>query len=120
MGMHRKEQVTTQRQQTEPEPRVDAPLEAVGAVQLLAPLTIEANSRGLDIAKTTVFDTDVAIAPQGNVVALDTDNAVKDKVLGCYLRQHGIADVDALRLAQQSLVATVFQERAQYVLLPTA
>lgn len=69
------------------------------------------------IDRTMLCTADVAISHQGDVLSLDVDDAMQDKVSGCYLSQHSISHLQLLPGGQLHTVPQMFQERAHAVTL---
>ena len=97
--MECEEQITTDWQKTGPPPGVNTPLTAIGAVELFPSFAVETNSCGLHVTEPAVLSSQVSVATQGDMIALDLNNAMQDVVLGGYLSQDGITYINAFRLA---------------------
>ena len=93
-----------------PEPRVDAPFQPVGPVELLAAFAVETDDGPFHVAEQAMFVGQIAIAAQGDIFPFDGHDTMQHEVPRLNLCQDGIAHFRMGGAGEQRLVAVVFQK----------
>ena len=103
-------QVATDGVEACPQVGIHLPFHGVGAVEGRAPFSVEADDRAFHVFSGATLGVEVAVAAQGDVVAVNTDYSVQDEHSFEYLCQHSVADMYVVCFLYECLVASVFQE----------